>query len=182
MDEIREIAARIRELREICGYTKEELADKLNVDFETYRKYEETGEDIPISVIYQMSKLFKVDFSEIVTGTSTKLTTYQVVRKGEGQQADRYPGYEFENLAYHYKKKIMQPFVVTLDPSDKPADLVSHDGEEFNLVLEGSVVVVFDGEEIVLGEGDSIYFNPSYPHGQKCGGVVKAKFLTVIAE
>jgi quercetin dioxygenase-like cupin family protein len=76
----------------------------------------------------------------------------------------------------------MQPFLVTIDPSDKPAALVQHDGEEFNLVLKGSLIVVFGDQEIVLNEGDSIYFNPTYPHGQRCNGDVPATFLTMIAE
>ena len=182
MDEIREIAARVRELREVCGYTQEELAQELELDIEVYRAYEADGKDIPISVLYAISKKFGVDFSEIVSGTSAKLRSYQIVRKGEGQVADRYPGYSFEDLAYRFSKKMMQPFVVTLDPSDKPAALVSHEGEEFNLVLEGTVIVSFDGKELVLNAGDSIYFNPLYPHGQKCGGNVPAKFLTMITE
>jgi len=132
--------------------------------------------------LYAISKKFGVDFSEIVSGTSAKLRSYQIVRKGEGQVADRYPGYRFEDLAYRFSKKMMQPFVVTLDPSDKPAALVSHEGEEFNMVLEGTVVVNFDGKELVLNAGDSIYFNPMYPHGQKCGGTEPAKFLTMITE
>jgi quercetin dioxygenase-like cupin family protein len=76
----------------------------------------------------------------------------------------------------------MQPFLVTLDPSDKQAALVSHKGEEFNLVLEGTVVVTFGDQDIVLEKGDSIYFNPTYPHGQRCGGDAPATFLTMIAE
>lgn len=182
MDEIKEIAMRIRELREICGYTEDEVAARLGVPVAEYKQYEADGEGIPINVIYQLSKMYKVDFSEILTGVSAKLNTYQVVRAGEGQKVDRYPGYEFKDLAYHYSNMIMQPFLVTLDPSDKPADLVSHRGEEFNLVLEGTVVVTFGDKEIILNKGDSIYFNPTYPHGQKCGGNVPATFLTMIAE
>jgi len=182
MDEIKEIALRIKELREICDYSEEEVAAHVGVSVETYREYEKTGKDIPINTIFQLSRLYKVDMSEILTGVSAKLNTYQVVRAGQGAKADRYPGYEFKDLAYHYNNMIMQPFVVTLDPSDKPADLVSHKGEEFNMVLEGTVVVTFGDQEIVLEKGDSIYFNPTYPHGQRCGGDVPATFLTMIAE
>ncbi|MBE5947468.1 MAG: cupin domain-containing protein [Lachnospiraceae bacterium] len=182
MEEIREIAARIKEIRDICGYEVEEFAGMLEVDLDTYVGYEEKGLDIPISVIYKIAKICQVDFSEILTGTSAKLKTYQVVRSGEGQTADRYPGYEFKDLAYLYANTIMQPFLVTLDPSDKPAALVSHKGEEFNLVLEGTMVLVFDDKEIILNKGDSVYFNPNYPHGQKCYGDVPATFLTMIAE
>ena len=60
--------------------------------------------------------------------------------------------------------------------------LNQRDGEEFNLVLKGSLIVVFGDQEIVLNEGDSIYFNPTYPHGQRCNGDVPATFLTMIAE
>ena len=170
MDEIRELAERIQALRDACGYTEEEVAEAIGIDVEAYKGYETNAANVPISVIYSLAKMYNVDFSEIMTGTSAKLRTYQVVRAGEGQNADRYPGYKFENLAYRFTKKIMQPFLVTLDPSDKPADLVSHKGEEFNLVISGSVVVVFDDTEIILNTGDSIYFNPNYKHGQKCYG------------
>jgi transcriptional regulator with XRE-family HTH domain len=182
MDEIRELAERIKALRDACGYTEEEVAEAIGIDVEAYKGYETNAANVPISVIYSLAKMYNVDFSEIMTGTSAKLRTYQVVRAGEGQNADRYPGYKFENLAYRFTKKIMQPFLVTLDPSDKPADLVSHKGEEFNLVISGSVVVVFDDTEIILNTGDSIYFNPTYKHGQKCYGDKPATFLTVIAE
>lgn len=177
-----ELAERIKELREICDYSVEDMAKELNVSLDIYKEYEKTGRDVPISVIYQMSKMFGVDFSEILTGTSAKLNEYQVVRNGKGQRADRYPGYKFQDLAYHFANTIMQPLIVTLDPSDEPAELVSHKGEEFNYVLEGTIILTFAGKEIVLNQGDSIYFNPNYPHGQRCGGKEPAVFLTMIAE
>ena len=76
----------------------------------------------------------------------------------------------------------MQPLLVTLGPSDKPAGLITHSGQEFNLVLEGTVVVTWEDKEFGLNAGDSIYFNPTYPHGQRCNGDVPCKFITIIAE
>jgi cytidylate kinase len=49
-----EIAARVRELREVCGYAASTLADELRVDRVRYEEYEKTG-DFPISVIYEIS-------------------------------------------------------------------------------------------------------------------------------
>ena len=74
MDELKELAARIRELREVCGYTQEELAREIYVDPETYKKYEECAEDVPISVIYSIATKFGVDFSEIMTGARGPLS------------------------------------------------------------------------------------------------------------
>ena len=65
MSELSEIAARIRELREICEYSQEELAKELNIDLETYKQYEETGSDVPISFIYQIAKKFNVSKSTV---------------------------------------------------------------------------------------------------------------------
>ena len=76
----------------------------------------------------------------------------------------------------------MQPLLVVLDPSDEPAKLVEHTGQEFNYVLEGCVVLNWGGREFELNAGDSVYFNPAVPHGQRCGGDVPAKFVTIIAE
>lgn len=180
--ELNEIAARIRELREVCGYTQEDLAKELGIDIRVYQEYEVDGANIPISVIYEIANKCGVDFTEIITGVAAKLDTYHIVKKGEGRSVSRYPGYRFEDLAFRYSHKIMQPLLVTLDPSDEPAALVSHAGQEFNLVLEGTVALMFDNRELILNAGDCIYFNPTHIHGQKCVGDTKARFLTVIAE
>ncbi len=180
--ELKDIGLRIAGLREACDVTTTEMARDLDVPLETYEKWEQTGADVPISAIYHMARKFGVEFTEILTGTAAKLDTWQVVRSGEGREVDRYPGYHYDDLAWRYFGKIMQPLEVVLDPTDEPAKLVTHEGQEFNLVLEGTMVVTWEDHEFVLNAGDSIYFNPAHPHGQRCGGDVPAKFVTVIAE
>ena len=182
VEELKEIGLRLKGLREACDVTAEDMASELGVSLEKYLGWEETGEDVPISAIYHMARKFGVEFTEILTGTAAKLQTYQVVRKGEGREVDRYPEYHFEDLAWRYFGKIMQPLLVVLDPSDEPAMMVTHSGQEFNLVLEGCVVVTWGDKEFELHPGDSIYFNPECPHGQRCKGDVPAKFVTIIAE
>ncbi|MFR2633301.1 helix-turn-helix domain-containing protein [Neglectibacter timonensis] len=182
MCEINEIGARLRELRETSDYTVEQLAAELNVSPEVYRSYEQNGRDIPISVIYEVANKFGVDFAEIVTGTPARLDTYHIVKRGHGRVVNRNPEYHFEDLAYRYADKVMQPLLVTLESTDTPAKLITHTGQEFNMVLEGTVVVCIGDKEFTLTAGDSIYFNPTIPHGQRCGGEEKARFITVIAE
>ena len=181
-EELKQIAQRIRELRESCDYTPETLAKELGIDEETYLDYENNGENIPISVIYDIAHKFSVDFSEILTGKTARIDTYCVVKKGEGVKVDRCPGYNFRSLASHYAGKKMEPMIVEIDPNDESASLITHAGQEFNYVLQGSIKVLFDGKEIVLEDGDSIYFNPLHPHGQKAVGGKPATFLTVIID
>ncbi len=183
MDNVfKELGERISGLRDACGFSQEEMAEELKLELSVYQDYEENGKNIPISVIYEIANKCGVDFTEIMTGVRAKLDTYHIVKNGQGRAIDRYPGYSFEDLAFRYSGKIMQPLLVTLEPSDEEVSLVSHPGQEFNYVLSGTVAVDFDGKELVLETGDSIYFNPSYPHGQRCVGDQPAVFLTVISE
>ncbi|MEF9841987.1 MAG: cupin domain-containing protein [Raoultibacter sp.] len=181
-DDFRDIGLRIEGLREACDVSREEMARDLEVPLKTYISWEETGADVPISAIYHLARRFGVEFTEILTGTAAKLDTYHVVKAGEGREVDRYPGYYYEDLAWRYSGKIMQPLLVVLDPSDEPAKPVTHTGQEFNLVIEGCVIVSWEDREFELHAGDSIYFNPTHPHGQRCGGDTPAKFVTIIAE
>lgn len=181
-NQINEIANRIREIREVCGYTQKQLALELGVSYEIYKQYEEKGDDIPISILYEIANKFGIDFNELVTGDVARLDTYHVVKRGYGKSVDRYTGYNFEDLAYRFGHKIMQPLLVTLDPSDEAPELVTHAGQEFNMVLEGELELYFEDKIIKLSPGDSVYFDPTHLHGQKCLGDVKARFLTVISE
>ena len=176
------ISERIRELRDIFGMTEEEMALEVGVDTEKYIEYETNGENIPISVLYHISQKFGVDMSEILTGEPARISTLQVCRRGKGKTIDRYPGYMFESLAPRFTHKVMEPLLVTLIPGEPEAALVTHGGQEFNLVLEGTVVITYDDKEHILEAGDAVYFDPSHPHGQKAAGNDKARFLTVITE
>jgi len=180
--DIRELGMRIRGLREACGVSDVDLATELGIDIDRYRAFEETGEDVPISVIYSIARKFNVEFTEILVGKAGRLETIQVVRRGEGREVDRFPGYHFEDLAWRYTHKMMQPLLVTLNPKDACDELISHEGQEFNMVLQGAIDLTFGDQVIRLDEGDSVYFNSRYPHAQRCASSIPAVFVTVITE
>jgi len=181
-DEIKMIAARIRELREISDCSVEELAGELGISEELYRSYEEEGVNIPISVLYHIANKFNVDLTEILTGSTARLSTYALVRKGQGADTDRYPGYSFKALGFKFRGKVMEPLLVTCEPEDGEPKLVSHGGQEFNYVLSGKIEFIFEDKRIVMEPGDSVYFDPTHPHGQRAYGDETAQFLTMIAE
>jgi len=181
-EEMLMISERIRELREIFDVTAEEMARDVGVDVEKYVEYETNGENIPISVLYHIAQKFGVDLSEILTGERAHLSTLQICKRGSGKTIDRYPGYMFESLAPRFTNKVMEPLLVTLVPGQPEAALVTHGGQEFNIVLEGVIAITYDDKEHVLNAGDAVYFDPTHPHGQKAIGTEKARFLTVITE
>ena len=183
-DELNELAQRLKELRESCGATVGELAGRLELPVETYISYEESGLDIPISVLYKVANIFKVDMTELLTGASPKLDAYCVVRAGEGLGIDRYPGYKFKSVAFNFLHRKMEPLIVRLEyGADDPAKkLVTHTGQEFNFVIDGELRLTLGKKDVVLGKGDCCYFDPRIPHGQSAVNEDGAEFLTVIME
>ena len=179
---IKDIASRIAELRDICGFEVSEMAEYLGINEAEYLAYENAKVDFPVSILYSLASKFKVDLTEILTGVSPKLVNCSLVRKGRGLSVDRYTGYDYENIAYKFIGRKIEPMIVTVGPEtefDVP-ELVSHEGQEFNYVVEGTVKIIFGKQEFILSEGDCFYFDPTIPHAQTAVGGKTAKFLTVI--
>ncbi len=181
-DHIQLIAARIKELREIAGISAESLANALNTSTELYIDYESGTTDIPVGFLIRVAHRFDLELSALLRGEEPKLHIYSVVRKGKGLNVERRKQYQYESLASNFIQKQAEPFVVTVNPqpTDAPLEFNSHVGQEFNYVLEGTLLGVVDQHEIVLNEGDSLYFNSSYKHAMKAMNNRFAKFLAFI--
>ena len=158
----KDIAARVREMRQICEYSTQKMADFLAVPLSQYEGYESGEHDISISALYEISKILKIDLTDLLTGKSPNLNEYCVVRDGQGVEIERFAGYKFKSLASSFKNRKIEPLLVTIDPTDKDKiSLVTHPGQEYNMILDGKVRVII-GENIVdLAKGDSIYFDPN---------------------
>lgn len=180
-DQIKQIAQRIRELREILDVDAADLAKQVNVSVAEYNQYENAETDIPIGVIYGVAAALNVDPTVLLTGDAPRMSDYTIVRQGRGVSVERYKGYKFSSLAFNYIGREFDPMVVDLEPMENPPELVVHGGQEFNYVLKGTVQLVIGSREFLLEAGDSAFFNPMTPHGQRAvGGPVK--FLTIINE
>ena len=180
-DQIKQIAQRIRELREILDVDAADLAKQVNVSVAEYNRYENAESDIPIGVIYAVAAALNVDPTVLLTGDAPRMSDYTIVRQGRGVSVERYKGYKFSSLAFNYIGRQFDPMVVDLEPMENPHELVVHGGQEFNYVLKGTVQLVIGSREFLLEAGDSAFFNPMTPHGQRAvGGPVK--FLTIINE
>jgi quercetin dioxygenase-like cupin family protein len=76
----------------------------------------------------------------------------------------------------------MEPFLITIDPKpdDEPIYTTAHNGQEFHYCLEGSFVIRIDKHELIIEEGDSVYFDSAYQHGMKALNGKPAKELVII--
>ena len=169
MLQLSEIAARIKEMRDIMGWSIEELSEKTEFSIDECIAYEGGNTDIPFSFIHKCALAFDVEMMELLEGRSARLSSYTVTRKGEGQKTVQDDGIDISNLAPKFRNKIAEPYWVRYeyDPSqeNKPIHLATHSGQEFDLVLSGRLKVQVGNHVEYLNEGDSIYYDSSTPHG-----------------
>ncbi len=166
---IKEMAARIRELREIEGYTAAEMAAKTGVSESEYLACENGESDLNFAFIYRCALAFNVDVSSIIEGNTPKLTNYVYTKAGKGQKIEKAHGMTYFNLAAKFKNKIAEPLFVEATYSEenqnKDIELTSHDGQELDIVVEGKLKVQVGEHSEILGPGDSIYYDSLTPHG-----------------
>ena len=177
----KDIGNRIRELRELSDIAVKEIAEKLNIKEETYIQYENGEIDIPASFLYELAHIFKVDLGLLLTGEESRMSIFDVTRANKGISVDRSKEYTHENLCSNFIHKQAETFLVTVDPKKNPVpSLNSHPGQEFNFVLEGSLKIYIHNNEIVLNEGDCIFFDSAHRHAMVALNDKPAKFLAVI--
>ena len=168
-EQLKEIASRIKEMREIMGWSIIEMAEKTEVSEEQYKIFENASADIPFSFIHKCALSFDVELTELLEGHSARLSSYTVTRKGMGQKTAKEDGIDIANLAPKFRDKIAEPYWVRYEYSasqqNKPIHLTTHSGQEFDLVLSGTLKVQVGEHTEILHEGDSIYYNSSTPHG-----------------
>ncbi len=180
-EQVRQIAMRITDLREISDYTVEQMAALCKVSPEEYARYESGETDIPISFLLKLNEHFGVDMTELLTGEAPRLNLYSVTRAGKGQLINRRDQYIYKNLAYNFVHRKIEPLFVTIPLEDnKGLHPNSHDGQEFDYILSGVMKIVVAGHELLLQPGDSIYYDSRAPHAMTCAGNEPVQFLAMV--
>ncbi len=169
MNSLKETAVRIKEMREILGFSPAEMAEKTEVSVEEYCAYENGESDFPFTFIHKCALAFGIDITAIIEGRTTHLASYTVTRKGQGHETAKEDGISIKNLAPKFKNKLAEPYWVTYEYSaelqNKPIHTTKHNGQEFDLIISGSLLVQVGNNKEVLHEGDSIFYDSSTPHG-----------------
>ena len=184
LSQLQEIALRIREMRGIMNYSVEEMAEKTELSLEQYRQYESGAVDLPFTFIHKCALAFGIEITDLLEGSSAHLSNYTVTRKGSGITTAQERGIRIQNLAPKFRQKIAEPYWVRYDfdpeQQHKPIHTTTHSGQEFDLILSGTLKVQVGDHIEILNEGDSIYYNSSTPHGMIAVDGRDCLFLAVV--
>ena len=166
---IREVAARIRELREISGFTVEEMARRTDLSVEEYIQCETGNHNLSIAFLYRCTLSFGVDMGDLLEGRSPKLRSYDLTRKGEGQRIEEAHHMVGYNLAADFRNRIALPLYMEMKYREgaeyEDIELVTHEGQECDIVIRGHMKIQIGGRTEILHPGDTIYYDSATPHG-----------------
>jgi quercetin dioxygenase-like cupin family protein len=180
-----EIGMRVKKVREGHGLSVFDVYLRTDISVELLSQIEEGKVVPPLGAIVRLANAFDLKMGYFISGDEEKAFT--IVRRDDREATLRYDpskekhhGYAYEHLAPHKTDRYMEPFLVSLEPSETQQERSTHDGQEFIFVLQGEMEVRL-GEEIhILQPGDSIYYDSTVPHLVKCHGKEITKILAVI--
>lgn len=178
--QIKQIAERLKGLRDSLDLSYEEMAAQCEKTAEEIELYESGDVDIPMSYLFDISQNLGIDTSTLISGNEPRMKHYFLTRYGKGVSVERTKAYKYQALASGFKNPKAEPFEVTVEPNENPIYLNTHAGQEFNYVLEGRLQFRIHDKDLILGIGDSIFFDSSCPHGMKALDGKPVKFLAVI--
>jgi len=182
MDEqIKQIADRLRGMREVLDISTDSAASTCAISIEQYLNFESGKVDIPVSILHRMAQKYNFNLTSLLTGEEPLMHSYTLTRKDKGISVERQKAYKYKALAGNFLHRKADPFVVCVDPKeDATVSFNSHPGQEFNYMIEGKLKIFIGTKEMILEPGDSIYFDSGIPHGMLALENVPAKFLAII--
>lgn len=178
------LGERIRTAREMRGLGLDDISSRTGIDAATLNRIESNEILPPLGQLIKLGKALDMKMGYFISPGIDKPMT--VVRKGQGQAVARYGkkksqqyGYVYESLAPEKANRMMEPFIVTLLPTDAE-EFSSHDGQEFIYVLEGEMKVQVGDRTELLHPGDAVYYDSTQPHLVKSATGAKTTILAVL--
>ncbi len=185
MDEnLKEVAGRIRSLREDLDITMQEMAEATGRSVAEYAAQESGEQDLSFSFLYKCAERLGVDVIEILTGESPHLKGYSLTRANEGLPIRRRAGFEYLHKAPHFRNKQCEPFVVTApyleEEQNQPIHLSKHAGQEFDFVLSGKLRFAYENHVEELEPGDCLLYDSGRGHGMIATGGEPCTFIAIV--
>ena len=180
------IGAKIKTLRRAKKMTLQDVANETGFSTALISQIENNNVSPPIATLSKIAHFFDVKIGHFFSENEEECP-YEVLRSDERtivpkvvSQDGTNHGYFYESLSVRKKNKKMDPFLLTLNETVTNTDTYSHTGEEFLFVMKGTAKLLLDDKQIVLNEGDSVYFDANLKHRLLSSGGGEVKVMAVV--
>ena len=162
------LGEKVRAVRHRKNWTLEEASRRTGLARSTLSKIENEQMSPTFEVVQKLSAGLELDIPQLfVAASESRNTGRRTITRAEEGHRHPTPTYEHELLGTEISNKRMVPFKSRIRARDLSQfdGWVRHDGEEFLLVLEGSVIFHTEFyEPVTLVAGDSAYYDSGMGH------------------
>jgi transcriptional regulator with XRE-family HTH domain len=167
------IGMRLRHARRVHGLRLRELADRAHCSESMLSKIENDRATPSLTTLHRLCKALNVSISALLKSEETKpwgiLRPHQRALIGHADaKASR--GMQAEVLVPFTEGRLLEGFIVIIEPGGSSDGVLQHQGEEVGYVVEGQLELTLDGKVHLLGPGDSFYFPSALPHAYRARG------------
>ncbi len=165
----------------ITGLSVSEMAARTGLSEYEYEQCEAGNRNLSIAFLYHCTLSFGVDMGDLLEGKSPKLRSYALTRKGDGQRIEEAHNMVGFNLAAGFRNRIALPLYMELNyREDAEIELVTHEGQECDIVIRGQMKIRIGANTEILGPGDCIYYDSGTPHGMIATGGEDCAFYAIV--
>ena len=162
------LGEKIKDIRSKLGITLEEASQRTGLARSTLSKIENEQISPTFQAMQKLALGLQIDMPQLFEPPRKKVATARrdITKTRQGKPHPT-PTYEHELLATQLSNKKMMPCKSRIHARnfEEYCDWVRHDGEEFLLILSGSVIFYSEFyEPVELGEGDSVYYDATMGH------------------
>ncbi|GAA4748076.1 XRE family transcriptional regulator [Sphingomonas daechungensis] len=159
----------LKELRAHRNWTLREMSERSGIPVSTLSKVENDRLTLTYDKLAQLSHRLQIPISELFAETESveAVTARRSIGKLEDAIRVTTPNYDYYYLCTELRRKRMIPILTRIRAKSLSefGELVSHSGEEYIHVLEGTIVVHSEFyDPVTLKAGEAIYIDSKMGH------------------
>jgi transcriptional regulator with XRE-family HTH domain len=159
----------LKELRKHRNWTLREMSERSGIPVSTLSKVENDRLTLTYDKLAQLSQNLQIPISELFAETepAEAITARRSIGRLDDAIRVTTPNYDYYYLCTELRRKRMIPVLTRIRAKSLAefGDLVSHSGEEYVHVLEGTIVVHTEFyDPVTLHSGEAIYIDSNMGH------------------
>ena len=172
-----EIGRKLRRLRVKLGLTQEELADRTELTKGFISQLENDITSPSIATLMDILEALGTDIAAFFNDRSDARVVFSA--EDTFEKEDEESGSVIRWLVPNAQKNALEPILVSIRPGGQTDRLDPHEGEEFGIVLSGTVTLVDGDSKHRVHKGDCFLLHPQGVHWLQNNGKTPAKVLWI---
>lgn len=176
------IGARLKHARLVAHMRLKDLAEKADCSESMLSKIENERAIPSLTTLHRLCKALNLSVSSLLS--SETVEPWTITRPehrmtiGHAKSAGS-EGVMAEVLVPSAKGRLLEGFLVVIEPGGHTNGTLQHKGEEVGFVIEGELELTIKGQAHLLKAGDSFYFASDLPHAYRNPGKTRMRAVWV---